>query len=204
MLREVYSQPACHAWLALSCCQAHVCVCVCVCARVRARVRAGNGTFTDIILSGTVALVDEKSLRDPAHVSKHPHRAASRVPAFKSLTVAVHRNASGGMTSPVTQRGAVPLPQQGLHAQDINLTVYVDRSVWEVYALDGLAVVTTRVYPLPFAAPASAGVGGAMVGDAELGSWGYTVLAQWEAGVVRTKAEVYDMDSCWADGGSVP
>lgn len=102
------------------------------------------------------------------------------------------------------------LPRMDLHAHT-------------VYAFDGSAVVTSRIYPLPYVeheqaedalkraeegqqpksshrgSQASSAPGLKPVGTIGLGAWGYQVAAKWGPGHVKVKAEAHEVGSCWVD-----
>lgn len=75
---------------------------------------------------------------------------------------------SGGATQGRRWGGPVPLPEGGLPAINLQLRVFVDRSLIEVYGLGGRQRTTARVYPLQehtsWGASLFANVGGAAAG----------------------------------------
>lgn len=74
-------------------------------------------------------------------------RAADSEYALAELSVWVNRSAAGsGSNTTHAEGGPVPLPQQSA-AQPLSLSLWVDHSVLEVFALQGLARVTSRIYP---------------------------------------------------------
>ncbi len=145
------------------------------------------------------------------------------------LRVQVDRTRAGGVTPAGVQGGEVPLPPDGLAvAGDVGgwpaddeedrarsgsllaLDVYVDRSVWEVYAQRGAAVVTSRVYDTEprgaGASPAPAAGGGQGCGDGDLlareverlGAWGFGMRGGGDVTVV-VRARVHEMGGCWME-----
>lgn len=99
------------------------------------RILTGHGTCVDVILNGTLA--------QPAG-----HGAAVKV---TKLSVWVDKRKAGGSTNVTyTEGGPVPLPvakSWQVPIDKLSLSVWVDHSVIEVYAMGGLARVTSRVYP---------------------------------------------------------
>ncbi|KAL6757994.1 glycosyl hydrolase [Haematococcus lacustris] len=209
------------------------------------RLLTGNGTFTDFYLNGTARLPDSAQATPPSGSPLSPPSAAA-VPAPPSvsreavarrapqqglitqLQVHADRQFSGGMSHRGVQGQVVKLPTQGLLAADnITLQVFVDRSIVEVYALGGRAVLTSRIYPFPVlpgasnatvaaAAPLlaatgangslSTGTGGGVgakglqpdvVPLELLGAWGMQVMVAWPQGPVHVDASVWEMGSCW-------
>jgi hypothetical protein len=95
-----------------------------------------SGSYVDIYLKGVVAQL-------PAHVS----------PSITALSVWVNRsNAGPSSNTTYMEGGPVPLPVETLDAwllpdQQLQLSVWVDHSVIEVFGMGGSARVTSRVYP---------------------------------------------------------
>jgi len=101
------------------------------------RIELGNGRFADAYMKGTVRSLAPQS---PAYV-------------ISSLSVWFDRSQAGGDTNTTfLEGGPVPLPvnqDQAWTAPDTPLTmsVWVDHGVVEIYAMQGLARLTSRVYP---------------------------------------------------------
>ncbi|CAL8464935.1 g4470 [Coccomyxa elongata] len=117
------------------------------------QISTGQGTSTLITVNGTAAATTNGTLQ------------------IAQAGVYVDRSKSGAYTNATTQGRLVPLPASGLPAAEVSLRVFVDRSLLEVFALDGRGRVTSRIYPMgtdnswgvsPFgtfgAAPATANV----------------------------------------------
>jgi hypothetical protein len=119
-----------------------------------------------------------------------------------NMGVWVDRSASGGMSSTNMQGGTVPLPPGGVDARNLTLQVFVDRSLLEVYALGGRAVVTSRFYPTPTAVGCRAlsGSSSSSRGLRELGAWGVQVEALWSRGPVGVDVAVHELGSAWVGG----
>jgi hypothetical protein len=128
------------------------------------------------------------------------------------LTGAVTRTCTQllSMLKNSTQGGPVPLPvlpstgaaAAGSSAQgELTLSVYVDRSMVEAFALGGRAVVTSRIYPTPVGTRAPGGglQDNEALGLQEVGAWGVQVGARWPAGDVRADMTVHELGSCWVD-----
>jgi len=75
-----------------------------------------------------------------------------------------------------------------------------------VYAFDGSAVVTSRIYPVPTVelkhkdtSTHDQAQGALADREVQLGAWGYQVSAKWGPGHVKVKAAVHELGSCWAE-----
>jgi hypothetical protein len=101
------------------------------------RIELGNGKFADAYLKGTVRSLAPQS---PAY-------------AISSLQVWFDKSQAGGDTNTTfLEGGPVPLPvdsNKPWKAPDtaLQLSVWVDHGVVEIYAMKGLARVTSRLYP---------------------------------------------------------
>lgn len=85
--------------------------CICILA-------AGNGTYTDSYVNGTLNAANSSG-------------SAGEAPTLDQLWVWVDRGHSGGLTVPLPplQGGAVPLPTPAPPARELTLALYVDHSV---------------------------------------------------------------------------
>ncbi len=90
---------------------------------------------------------------------------------------------AGGATQAAKWGGPVPLPRDGLPASRLQVRVFVDRSVIEVFGLGGRQRTTVRVYPLD---PST--------------SWGLSLSARAQGATVAAAASVWEVGSCWVDG----
>lgn len=99
------------------------------------RILTGSGTYADVILNGTVTPADSNSA----------------LYNITSLSIWVDKSKVGGGTNTTyTEGGPVPLPVSNawqVPSDKLSLSVWVDHSVIEVYAMGGLGRVTSRVYP---------------------------------------------------------
>ena len=59
----------------------------------------------------------------------------------------VDRSDSGGMTNTTAEGGSIPTPTGGLAVQSVELRLFIDRSIIEVFALGGRGRVASRIYP---------------------------------------------------------
>lgn len=125
---------------------------------VGARLLVGGGGRVDFTLTGTAGGV--------------PAAAAGGELPLSSLRLDVDRSAAGGMTPRVSEGGAVPLPVGNasawvLPATALVLDLFVDHSVVEAYALQGLGRATARVYPAVDGVAWGLAVFGAVSGPAD-------------------------------------
>lgn len=174
---------------------------------VGARLLTGVGSYVDILLQGAAAGPGPK--QEQASSSQQQQNAA----AINSLRIAVDKRKAGGFTQSIVEGGPVPLPgaflaaansansttpstapgaagetaQWFLPGKTLTLDVFVDHNILEVYALDGLGRVTSRVYP------ADEGI-----------AWGLAVFGVLPGGgtAALKSAEVWSMDNAWV--GSSP
>lgn len=137
-----------------------------------ARLLTGGGSYADVLLTGSAAVGNQQ-----------------QGPVITALRFAVDKRKTGGFTPEVEEGGPVPLPigpdgSPGwlLPSKQLTLDVFVDHSVVEAYAMDGLGRVTSRVYP----ADESAAWGLAAYGSAAPG--GTLGLAS---------ADAWAMDNAW-------
>jgi hypothetical protein len=115
------------------------------------RILTGSGTYTDVCLRGL--LVDLPAAAAGVAGQQGAASATAAAAAIGNLSVWVDRTHAGN-TSNTTwiEGGPVPLPVNASQAwtvpqQPLGLSVFVDHSVIEVYALGGLARVSSRIYP---------------------------------------------------------
>jgi hypothetical protein len=107
------------------------------------RILTGNLTYTDVYLRGLL-------VQPPAADAAAADGAAA---AIGNLSVWVDRTHAGNASNTTwIEGGPVPLPVNASDAwlvpqQPLGLSVFVDHSVVEVYALGGLARVSSRIYP---------------------------------------------------------
>jgi hypothetical protein len=139
-----------------------------------ARLLTGGGSHVDILLQGATAVTGQEGA------------------VISSLRVAVDKRNTGGFTPQVEEGGPVPLPIKDdnravsgwqLPATQLMLDMFVDHSLVEVYAMDGLARVTSRIYPAD-----------------ESVSWGLAAYGSAGPGatVSLAAADVWAMDNAWA------
>lgn len=112
---------------------------------------------------------------------------------INALHVAVDKSNTGGFTPQVQEAGPVPLPvkeDNGTSASgwllpraQLMLDLFVDHSLVEVYAMDGLGRVSSRIYPAD-----------------ETVSWGLAAFGSAAPGgmVSLSAADVWAMDNAWA------
>lgn len=102
------------------------------------RIELGSGKFADAYIKGTVRSLAPQS---PAY-------------AISSLSVWFDRSQAGpGTNTTFMEGGPVPLPVEQSKAwtapdTPLQLSVWVDHGVVEVFAMGGLARITSRIYPL--------------------------------------------------------
>lgn len=132
-----------------------------------------GGDFVDIVLEGSSA--GESSSSDGQAL-------------ISSLRVSVDKRRVGGFTPKDVEGGSVPRPVPPaapwrLAAKVLTLDVYVDHNIIEVYAMGGLARVTSRVYP-----------------EDDGSGWGLAAFGS-TSGVGRSNitldADVWSMDNAW-------
>ena len=136
----------------------------------------------DVVLQGAAI---------PSIQQQQQGQAAAAV--ISTLRVAVDKRSTGGFTPQVEEGGPVPLPVDAegdrstpsgwlLPDKQVVLDVFVDHSLIEVYAMDGLARVTSRIYPAD-----------------ETVSWGLAAYgsAMPRAGVRLAAADIWSMDNAW-------
>lgn len=108
------------------------------------RILTGGGSYTDVYLNGTLAELSSATGRSDEACS-------CGVGAIADLAVWVDRSNAGPATNTTFMEGGpVPLPVDSvLRVPDakLGLSVWIDHSVIEVYALGGLARVSSRIYP---------------------------------------------------------
>lgn len=128
----------------------------------------GNRNYADIVLQGAAA-----GSSGPAQIS--------------SLRLAVDKRHVGGFTPESVEGGPVPRPAPPadswlLPGKPLTLDIYVDHNIIEVYALEGLARVTSRVYP-----------------SDEGAGWGLAAFgsASGDGGVILD-ADAWSMDNAWS------
>ena len=161
----------------------------------------GNGTFTRAVLMGSATL-DERSCPFRLQGSEEPLGATGTQSAcVKEASVWVDRSHSGGLSKTSWQGGPVALPEGGLLARDLQLALFVDRSLLEVYALGGRATVTSRIYPLPVVDSHVEALlkQGAELTDVQLGAWGLQLGGLWNAGSLAVTVQAWELESCWVD-----
>lgn len=166
---------------------------------VGVRLLTGNNSFIRIVLNGTTVAVPAAPTNQTLGPSSLPAPSQQLVIMVQSLAVWVDRTHGGGMTQPTEQGGPVKLPNGGVPASNLSLHIFLDRSIMEVYALGGRAVVTSRIYPIPLLPPDTADVPAASITEEWLGAWGLEVVADWAAGPVSVGAQVMELGSCWID-----
>lgn len=142
-----------------------------------ARLFTGGGTHVDVLLQGAAS----------------PNGPGQAAAIINALRVAVDKNNTGGFTPQVQEGGPVPLPvkeDNGTSASgwllpqtQLTLDVFVDHSLVEVYAMDGLGRVSSRIYPAD-----------------ETVSWGLAAFGSAAPGgmVSLSAADVWAMDNAWA------
>ncbi|KAI8462298.1 MAG: glycosyl hydrolase [Monoraphidium minutum] len=144
------------------------------------RLLVGGGSYVDIRLDGAAAA---------------PGSTPRGAPAVTALRVAVDKARAGGFTPAAAEGGPVPLPAPGaagaagggaawaLPSKLLTLDVYVDHSVVEVYAMGGLARVTSRIYPAD-----------------EAVAWGLAAFGAASGGgaAALRSAEVWSLDNAFA------
>lgn len=161
------------------------------------RILTGNNTYVDVYLSGMLG----GSQSGGANAGSAAGSSAGSA-SIANLFVWVDRSHAGPATNTTFMEGGpVPLPVNGtlLVPQDkLGLSVWVDHSVIEVYALGGLARVTSRIYPeddtatwglAVWAMPPSAAGGGGATGGARgngAGAWS-----------VKFDGSVWEMENAW-------
>lgn len=164
---------------------------------VGARLLLGAGAYVDITLAGTAA----PSAGD-APQAGHTQRQQQAGQVISALSVSVQKAKVGGYTPATVEGGPVPLPVAAppplnpnvsgvttavvpwaLPSKPLALDIWVDHSVLEVYAMQGLGRVTSRIYPADEAA-----------------AWGMSVFGSAAGGsVVSLKAaEVWSLDNAFA------
>ncbi|KAK9814708.1 hypothetical protein WJX72_010239 [[Myrmecia] bisecta] len=139
---------------------------------VGAVLSTSNGSYTVIQLTGQAA-------------------PASNGTSIANATMSADRSMSGGATntsSAARQSGPVIVPA----GSPLNLRIFVDHSVIEVFAVDGHGRLTTRIYPVAYN-PQSWGL--ALFGTVGSGS---------QAGQVASDATVYAMGNTWVEQVSPP
>jgi hypothetical protein len=100
-----------------------------------------------------------------------------------NMSVGVDRRLTGGHTNTTWQSGLVPLPGGGaVPVEGLQLSVWVDHSVLEVFALKGLARLTSRIYP-----------------EEQDVAWGLAAGADWGLGTSRgtLSADVWRLKTGW-------
>eukprot|EP00879_Flechtneria_rotunda_P005979 GHRR01006287.1.p1 GENE.GHRR01006287.1~~GHRR01006287.1.p1 ORF type:complete len:494 (+),score=170.52 GHRR01006287.1:2730-4211(+) len=110
---------------------------------VGVRILTGNNTYTEVFMNGTAVEGSQSG-------SNSTGGAAAW--SIRKLYIWVDRTNAGGATNTsYTEGGPVPLPVTDnawqLPEQQLGLSVWVDHSVIEAFAMGGLARVTSRVYP---------------------------------------------------------
>lgn len=58
----------------------------------------------------------------------------------------IDRSRTGGMTKTTVEGGEIVIPD-GFFARPLDLIIFIDRSIVEVFAWGGRARVTSRIYP---------------------------------------------------------
>ncbi|GBF98641.1 hypothetical protein Rsub_10830 [Raphidocelis subcapitata] len=142
---------------------------------VGARLLTGGGSRVDFTLSGTAG-------------GALPAARDGELP-LSWLRLDVDRSAAAGMTARASEGGAVPLPLPGADAawvlprQRLVLDLFVDHSLVEAYALQGLGRATTRIYP-----------------SADGTAWGLAVFggASGPAAVRLERGEAWSMGNAFA------
>lgn len=143
-----------------------------------ARLLTGQGSHVDVLLQGAAA----------------PTGQGQGATVINALRVAVDKRNTGGFTPQVEEGGPVPLPITDdnsagqpsgwlMPATLLTLDLFVDHSLVEVYAMDGLARVTSRFYPAD-----------------ETVSWGLAAYGSAGPGgtVSLAAADVWAMDNAWS------
>jgi sucrose-6-phosphate hydrolase SacC (GH32 family) len=113
--------------------------------KVGARVFTGNNTYVDVFINGTTASGADNTTNSANNASNaHAARIAT-------MFLWVDRSNAGGYTNTTfVEGGPVPTPVAGswlLSDTKLQLSMFIDHSMWEVYAQGGLGRVTSRVYP---------------------------------------------------------
>eukprot|EP00879_Flechtneria_rotunda_P010888 GHRR01011378.1.p1 GENE.GHRR01011378.1~~GHRR01011378.1.p1 ORF type:complete len:726 (+),score=212.30 GHRR01011378.1:2377-4554(+) len=112
------------------------------------RILTGNKTYTDVYMNGTAVSERQQGLATGHRGSAQGNDMSYIV---NSLAVWVDRSNAGGATNvSFMEGGPIPLPINGiwqLPKQQLSLSVWVDHSILEVFAMGGLATVTSRIYP---------------------------------------------------------
>ena len=165
---------------------------------VGARLLLGQSSHVDIVLQGVAdaaaAGTPQTGQQEQPQGQQQQQQRWMRV---VNLSVAVDKTQAGGFTPAVTENGPVPLPvvlpvgsassggsaDWWLPGRPLTLDVFVDHSVVEVYAMRGLARVTSRIYPAD-----------------ETSSWGLGVMGSVSgAGMAMLgSAELWSLDNAWA------
>lgn len=141
-----------------------------------ARLLLGGASYADVLLRGTAE----------AGVAGAPQQWMR----VTGLSVVVDKTHAGGFTPAALEGGPVPLPAGNsrgwwLPGQALALDLWVDHNLLEVYAMGGLARVTSRIYPAD---------GRSAWGLAALGS-----AVPAGAGVVKlARADVWSLDNAFA------
>jgi len=159
---------------------------------VGVRLLTGGSSHVDITLQGSAAAAAAAAAAADAQQQKQEV-------VITALRVAVDKTRTGGYTPGVVEGGPVPLPvvartsKQPAAAWELpekllTLDVFVDHSILEVYAMQGLGRVTSRIYPAD-----------------ELGGWGLaafgvvTGVAAGGGSVLLKSADIWSLNNSWAD-----
>jgi hypothetical protein len=165
---------------------------------VGARLLTGPSSWVDVLLEGAAAPARAAAARPPPppqqqqqqqqqqRQQQQQQQPGGAAAALTSLRVAVDKRHTGGFTPAAVEGGAVPLPAGGwaLPGRELALDLWLDHSVLEVYAMGGLARVTSRIYP-----------------SDESTSWGlaaFGAAAPRGAGLALASAQAWALANAWA------
>jgi beta-fructofuranosidase len=99
---------------------------------------------------------------------------------------------SGGPYDARPQRATFALPPGA--AAPLALHVFVDHSILEAYAADGLAVTTARIYPAAAAARRGTAADGNAAAGSNASDWGVAVFGSADA---RADVRVWELSAAW-------
>ncbi len=153
-----------------------------------ARILTGQGTYTDIVLRAELSAQAQARNTSAGNVSQPGEpgdtTGTATLHSITSMDVWVDRSKAGAATNTsFIEGGPVPLPVTGSWAVPetaLELSVWVDHSVLEVYAMGGLARVTSRIYP-----------------EDDEAAWGVAVWAEGGGAPVALEGGVWEMKNMW-------
>ena len=144
------------------------------------RILIGGGNYVDIYLKGSLAPAAAGS--DQGNGSSAGSNAAYRV---NDLAVWVDKSKAGSQSNTTWMEGGpIPLPVDKpliLPQEQLGISMWVDHTVFEVYAMGGLARVTSRAYP-----------------EDDAAGYGVSLWAQPAPGVEMVgTAQMWEMNNMW-------